>query len=171
MFDKSLWGIPSDNSTAGTTDNIKVILQQQAEYLKSGTNGKVMAKLSKLRNAFTCPTDPSSTVLSSKTADETKDLPDANTLYHTQCYGFEIYTSSYRFRIFEINLSPLYPVSMLFDEGVLEDSAAKLRALRIERGVRENQYVVHTDEEFIETLGAVLSSKKVIYLLYKLQQI
>ncbi len=170
MFDKSLWGIPSDNSTASTTDYIKVILHQQAEYLKSGTNGKVMAKFSKLRNAFTCPTDPSA-ALSSKTADETMDLPDANTLYHTQCYGFEIYTSSYKFRIFEINLSPLYPVSISFDEGVLEDSAAKLRELRIERGMRENQYVVHTDEEFIETLGAVLSSKKVIYLLYKLQQI
>lgn len=114
MFDKSLWVIPSVNPPAAT-DNIKVILQQQAEYLKSGTNGKVMAKLSKLRNPIKCPTDPPSAALSSKPADETMDLPDANTLYHTQPYGFEIFTTSYRFRIFEFNLSPLYPVSMFFD--------------------------------------------------------
>lgn len=170
MFDKSLWVIPPVNPPAAT-DNIKVILQKQAEYLKSGTNGKVMAKLSKLRNDFRCHTDRPSAALSSKPADETKDLPDANALYHTQPYGFEIYTTSYKFRIFEINLSPLYPVSMLFDEGVLEDSSARLRELRIERGELENQYVIHSDEEFIETLRATFSSKKVVYLLYKLQQL
>ena len=112
MFDKSLWVIPSANPPAAT-DNIKPILQQQAEYLKSGTNSKVMAKLSKRKVPFKCPTDHPSAALSSKPTDETKELSDANALCHTQSYGFEIYTSSYKFRIFKINLSAVPGVHAL----------------------------------------------------------
>ena len=166
-----LWVIPSVDTSGDTTDDILKILQQQAEYLESGTNGKVMAKITKLSHIAVSKTGSHATALSSKTASKTKDLPDTNTLYQSQCYGFEIYTASYKFRIFEINLSPQYPMLITFDEGILEDTNVKLRELFIARDTYPNRYIIRSDEEFVKCLSAAFSSKKLVYLLWKLQQI
>lgn len=172
MNNTSLWEIPSVNTPGDATDNIKEILRQQAQHLKTGTNGKVMAKFSKIVNIATNISNAISVISFDRTEDEeTKDLPDANALYRPQRYGFEIYNSSYKFRIFEMNLSPLYPVSIFFDEGVLEDSETELRDYFIEKGKQTNQYVIKSDNELVISLRAVFSSKKVRYILYKLQQV
>ena len=165
------WRVSSINASTEATDNIKEILRQQAQYLKSDTNGKVMAKFSKIANVSASITDELPVMLNVKTEnEETKDLPDANTFYKPQYYGFEIYNSSYKFRIFELNLPPLYPVSMFLDEGVLEDAKAELRECSIEKGAKKNEYVIKSDGEFIKSLKAILSGKKVTYIIYRLQQ-
>ena len=164
----NLWDIPTVGTSANTTDNIKGILEEQAKYLESGTNGKVMADLSEIDDIPTDILSPSG-AFSLASSYKGKDK-DANDLYKPQFYGFDIHNDFYRFRIFEINLFPLYPVSMFFDEGVLEDTEAKFHQHSIKKGKLANQYVIQSDEDFINSLSAVLASKKVKFIIGKLQQ-
>lgn len=171
MEDTNLWDIPSADTFEDTTDNIKGILKRQAEYLKNGTNGKVKAKFNKIVDLKSGLSSVIAALSWSKTEDdEINNLQNANELYSSQRYGFEIYNDSFKFRIFEMNLSPLYPVSIYLDEGVLEDSGATLLGMSIQSGKYANEFKVTSDNELKECLQIVFSSKKVKYILYRLQQ-
>lgn len=164
-----LWDIPTDSSPVCTTGNIKGILEEQARYLESGTNGKVMTEFRAIDDTSVEIPLPSRafSITSSCTGAE----QDANGLYQTQLYGFDIHNDFYRFRIFELKLSPLYPVSMSFDEGVLEDSEEKLRRHAIKKGKFANQYVIQSDEDFIKCLSVVLACRKVRFIIGKLREL
>ena len=168
----SLWDIPTVCKPLNTTDNIRPILEEQAGYLESGTNGKVQADFCEIEAIPADLIGPSRTFSiaspSKAEGDDGKGVFDANDLYKTQCYGFDISNDFYRFRIFEMNLSPLYPVSMFFDEGVLEDSEEMLSKQSIKRGKLSNQYIICSDQDFIASLSAAFTSKKVRYIIGKL---
>lgn len=168
---ENLWDIPSEDSLNNTTENVSMIMKQQAEHLKIGTHGKVMGKFSKI-NDFVQSLAILSTTASAGSIDdnEIKQLTDANRLYRAQRFGFEIYNQTYRFRILEIILTPLYPITICIDEGVLEDTKSELWLHFERRDDRENQYIINSDDDLLGCLKTVFSSKKVKYILYKLQQ-
>ena len=66
-------------------------------------------------------------------------------------------------------LSPVYPVVVSVDEGVLEDTRQELQIASIQKGENANQFFINSDNEFISFLKTILSSKKVRYILYRLQ--
>ncbi len=167
---ENLWSIPSVEKPLEATDNIAEIMRQQGKYLKENTNGKVFGKFSRIRD-ITVGLEAFSAALINGISEneETKDLEDANKLYKDLRYGFEIYNSIYKFRVLEMKLSPLYPVTTLVDEGIVEDSLQELQNNCIEKGTTSNQFVIRDDDELLSFLRIIFSSKKVRYILYKLQ--
>lgn len=167
---ENLWDVPSVDILGDSTENVMEIMKQQAQYLKEGTNGKVMGKFSRIKNIMTNIAGLAAALSSEVTDDnEINNLSDANNLYRNQKYGFEIYNQTYKFRIFEMSLSPLYPISVMIDEGVLEDTQESL-SYCTEKGSTNTTCIVRSDKELLECLKIVFSSKKVKYILYKLQQ-
>lgn len=153
-----------------STENVIEIMRQQGRHLKEGTKGKVFGKFSKIKSVMDNIGGLTTAIsLFVSEDEETSQLADANKLYENQRYGFEIYNQAYKFRIFEITLSPLYPIIISVDEGVLEDTKGEL-GYYLESGNRETQYVVKSDSELLEGLKIIFSSKKVRYILYKMQQ-
>lgn len=170
MAYENLWDVPSVDILGDSTENVMVIMKQQAQYLKENTNGKVMGKFSRIKNIMVNIAGLAPTLSSEITDDnEINNLSDANNLYKSQKYGFEIYNQTYKFRIFEMSLSPLYPISVMIDEGVLEDTQESLSNC-IEKGSTNTAFIIRSDNELLECLKIVFSSKKVKYILYKLQQ-
>lgn len=170
MAYENLWDVPSVDILGDSTENVMVIMKQQAQYLKENTNGKVMGKFSRIKNIMVNIAGLAATLSSEITDDnEINNLSDANNLYKSQKYGFEIYNQTYKFRIFEMSLSPLYPISVMIDEGVLEDTQQSLSNC-IEKGSTNTAFIIRSDNELLECLKIVFSSKKVKYILYKLQQ-
>lgn len=170
MAYENLWDVPSVDILGDSTENVMVIMKQQAQYLKENTNGKVMGKFSRIKNIMVNIAGLAATLSSEITDDnEINNLSDANNLYKSQKYGFEIYNQTYKFRIFEMSLSPLYPISVMIDEGVLEDTQDSLSNC-IEKGSTNTAFIIRSDNELLECLKIVFSSKKVKYILYKLQQ-
>lgn len=167
---ENLWDVPSVDILGDSTENVMEIMKQQAQYLKEGTNGKVMGKFSRIKNIMANIAGLAAALSSEVTDDnEINNLSDANNLYRNQKYGFEIYNQTYKFRIFEMSLSPLYPISVMIDEGVLEDTLESL-SYCTEKGSTNTTFIVRSDKELLECLKIVFSSKKVKYILYKLQQ-
>lgn len=168
---ENLWNIPATDNLGDSTENVVSIMRQQAQYLKTGTTGKILGKFSKIKNVIPSMAEVIAALPTEQIeGDETRQLADANSFYRPQKYGFEIYNQSYKFRILEINLSPLYPILVSFDEGVLEDTKEELCYCGIKNGEDATQFIIRSDEELIESLRIVLSSKKIKYILYKLQQ-
>lgn len=167
---KNLWDVPSIDILDDSTENMVEIMKQQAQYLNEETNGKVLGKFSKIKNVMAHIAGLAA-ALSTEISDDTEinKLSDANALYRSQWYGFEIYNKTYKFRIFEMNLSPLYPISLMFDEGILEDTRENL-SYCTEKGSVDTTFIIKSDDNLLEFLKIIFSSKKVKYILYRLQQ-
>ena len=86
---KNLWDVPSIDILGDSTENVVEIMKQQAQYLKEGTNGKVLGKFSKIKNVMAHIAGLAA-ALSTEISDDTEinKLSDANTLYRSQWYGF-----------------------------------------------------------------------------------
>ena len=150
MAYENLWDVPSVDILGDSTENVMVIMKQQAQYLKENTNGKVMGKFSRIKNIMVNIAGLAPTLSSEITDDnEINNLSDANNLYKSQKYGFEIYNQTYKFRIFEMSLSPLYPISVMIDEGVLEDTQESLSNC-IEKGSTNTAFIIRSDNELLE---------------------
>ena len=169
----NLWDIPSANEELNPTDNIYDIMKEQGQYLKENTNGKIFGKFSKIKKIN--PLSTMGVVLSAFSTrevlqnDDSNSLADANELYSNQKYGFEIYNSTYKFRVFEMIISPVYPAHIIIDEGITTNIEDEIVSYS-EKGKEANHYIINSDEELIGCLRLIFSSKKVKYLLYKLQQ-
>lgn len=170
---ENLWVIPSTNDEINKTDNIFEIVRQQGQYLKEHTNGKIFGKFAKIKKVS--PLSTMGAVLSTLATrevlqnDDSNALIDANDFYVDQKYGFEIYNNTYKFRVFEMIISPVYPAHIIIDEGITEYIEAELISF-VEKGKEANHYIFESDESLIECLRLIFSSKKVKYILYKLQQ-
>lgn len=169
---QNLWDTTAFGKFDNTTDNIIEIMREQAQYLKNGTEGKVLARFRKIKRVTTNLAEAFSALTIDITEEqEANPLKDANSLYTSQRYGFEIYNPDYKFRVFELDLLPIYPVSVHFDEGVLEDTRSNLVLNGIEDVDGKTRFVIKSDDEFMGSLRIVFSSKKIKYILYKLQKL
>lgn len=169
---ENLWNIPNGENPLDTTSNIVEIMRQQGKYLKEGTNGKVFGKFNHIKN-LAAGMQALSRAVSFEVVDdpETSNLDDANKLYGAKKYGFEIYNNTYKFRVFEMLLTPVYPVNISLDEGIVEDTQHELINSYIEKLPEANQFSVKSDDEFLTFLRIVFSSKKVRYIIQRLQSV
>lgn len=169
----NLWTISSDYEELNPTDNIYEIMKQQGQYLKEITNGKIFGKFSKIKKVNSLSAiDAVLTAFSTKEVLQNHDsnaLEDANELYSDQKYGFEIYNTTYKFRVFEMIISPVYPAHIIIDEGVTANIEDEIVSFS-DKGKDANHYIINSDEELLGCLRLIFSSKKVKFLLYKLQQ-
>ena len=172
----NLWEIPNSNEKPDLTDSIKDIMKQQSEYLKDTTNNKVFGKFARIKKTdlfpgLTAGALAISSMLSSKEtfSNETDNLKDANILYTEDRYGYEIYNSTYRFRMFEMNITPIYPIQIIIDEGIMDDISKEI-SYNLERGDSQNHIILNNDNDLIDCLKLMFTSKKVKYLIYRLLQ-
>lgn len=182
---ENLWGVENNSELENLsfTDNIVNIMRDQCQYLKRITDNKVFAKFARIKMISPLSSSVSFQALTefSKALSmysprevigddiDTAQLIDANVLYDESRYGFEIYNHSYKFRVFELQMEPVYPVSIVLDEGINESVKDTLLNMGI-KPTEENKYSVSSDEVFMDFLRIVLNSKKIKMIVYRMSK-
>ena len=163
------------------TDNISGIMEAQAKYLFTYTQGKVFAVFDEMKIDGSL-SDNISVIsnamkvisgvvgfqqkVSKTSADE---LLDANSMYFDKRYGFEICTEKYRFRLFELRMKPIYPIEIIIDAGICENIKNELDKIAIPME-KSNQYILVDEECFCNVLQKILQDRKVHYIISELQR-
>jgi len=144
------------------------ILREQARAIKSETNGIVHATFSKM-NYKEGPTNAIRTLSQVVTSmsnpfyeevldEELLDKTDVNALYKITKYKFELYNDEYRFRLFVLNHREMFPISLVVDEGILEDIQYK------------NESPISNNDDLKNVLRDIFSSYKVCSVVSKMLQ-
>ena len=166
-MNSNLWQLNNENEI-NETDNVVSIIKEQAAYLKDITNGAVKAKFGKIKTVGIAET---LAALSAATkgkevveGDNTSELSDANSLYMSTRYGFEIFNLEYKFRIFELVLSPSYPISIIPDEDISKELVEEGSRIIINK----TKISVKSDDELLNSLAQLFSSRKVRFIIQKM---
>ena len=104
------WPNFKNNNLLTPANDVIPMLRSEARSLEKKTGGKVKATFSKIeygRNGITQMLDTASTISRAMSSygneiDENANKIDANDLFIRQDYKFEIYSQSYRFRVFTL---------------------------------------------------------------------
>ena len=170
---KNLWDMPLNNDDILSSDNVFEIMKQQGQYLKESSHNKIYGKFCKIKKIN--PLSTMGVVLSAFATkevlqnDETDSLMDAGDWYKSQKYGFEIYNNSYKFRVLEMIITPVYPIHLIIDEGITENIQDEISSCA-EKSNIANHYLVNSDDQLLDCLRLIFTSKKVRYILYRMQQ-
>ena len=180
---ENYWGIGENfQDEVKYTDNIHKIIEKQCEYLSQYTQGKVFAVFDeiKIANAMLSTSqfeENLNKIVANITSVKgnnnekipTTDLVDINEIYSEKHYEFQICTDKYRFRLFELVMTPIYPVKIIVDEGICKNIGSKLS--KIAETIEESNYYEICDEDaFCEVLKNVLQDRKVRYIIKELQK-
>lgn len=162
-----------------TTDLVIPFFRAQAEQLGSASNGKIGAVFEKTAvidkeishtldySAVANAVQVLPSLLQGKTTPQV-DLKDANGLYENTSYSFEIRNNTYRFRMFELTIGPLFPIKMLVDEGIYKDTQTQLANYSQPADINSCNVLIFDYESIEKTFEELLTSKKVKYILHKL---
>lgn len=171
MYD-NLWGNFDNTDAYKTTDAIKKILREQSERLKEVTDNKVNGKFGIIKqvggiSALETIASATKKMAGQEVIGDTNDvnLIDANSLYKNKRYGYEIYTNEYKFRVFELSLKPIYPITIKIDEGILEECGSDISLYARHD---DGEFEIESDEDFIFIIARVFRSNKVHYIVSKL---
>ena len=179
---KNYWNINKDTlEDLEYTDNISGIMEAQAKYLFTYTQGKVFAVFDEMKidgslsDNISVMSNAMKVIsgvvgfqqkVSKTSADE---LLDANSMYFDKRYGFEICTEKYRFRFFELRMKPIYPIEIIIDAGICENIKNELDKIAIPME-KSNQYILVDEECFCNVLQKILQDRKVHYIISELQR-
>ncbi len=169
---ENFWDVPETTEILNSTDNIHEMMKAQTQYLKKGTSGRVFGKFHKIKKISSLHVMGailSSMKLETLNDEEIDGLQDMNELYKQTKYGFEIYNSEYKFRVFELLISPIYPVRIIVDEDIKNELESELTCY-----LHKNQNVswieAENDNEFANLLKLIFTSRKVKFILQKMMQ-
>ena len=167
---KNIWSDFLKDQTDETTDQVMPFLTTAAEQLGQATNGKVLAKFHKQSDytAYAGMFAAASEIVKAAPYKPSNDPhKDANDLYRMEKYVFDILNDSYRFALFELTITPYFPITMTVDEGVFHDVRESLSGYEMPDDKRHSIEISSQNnlEEIFETL---LESKKLKYLVTSL---
>lgn len=178
----SFWGVQEGfQENLKFTDKIEKIMEDQCNSLYQLTQGRVFAVFGEIKvdgslisvaNAIAKTLKGVSgiaEVTESIGEASTKSLIDVGDLYWNKRYGFEICTEKYRFRLFELEMAPVYPIQIIVDEGINSNIAHKLSQVA-KPAQKNNKYVVDDETIFCKVLQEILRDKKVRYIISELQK-
>lgn len=179
MYNDDLWGNFEDLQL---TDGAIALLKNQCHILKERTGGKVFGKFTKIKKiaspmvqgmakVVTQFAKHTASLIPEEQMDEEyeNNLYDADGLYSISTYGFEIYNKSYKFRIFEATIPPVYPIKLIVDEDIMEELAIAPIAEEL-REEYQNAIMINNENELVSSLRNILTSKKVRFILKRMQQ-
>ena len=134
------WQNFKNNNLLTPANDVIPMLRSEARSLEKKTGGKVKATFSKIeygRNGITQMLDTASTISRAMSSygneiDENANKIDANDLFIRQDYKFEIYSQSYRFRVFTLHYNEFYPLGMTLNENLLKDTGFSRSDIEIE---------------------------------------
>ena len=66
-------------------------------------------------------------------------------------------------------ITPVYPIHLIIDEGVTENIQEEIISCA-EKSNINNHYLVNSDDQLLECLKLIFTSKKVRYILYRMKQ-
>ena len=174
----NLWDEALGEEDWETTGNVVELLRAQCANLEKSTGGKVRAR-------FDVPkaVDASGTVMSVQALAQSiqtvtmavqrkgfgDSRVDANSLYSPEQYVFEVYTGTYRFRLFSLDLYPVYPLVLTFDEGVY-DEAGPWPYSAVQCDDEISSVAVDDDDELMQCFKLAVSTQRVSYILKRLME-
>lgn len=163
------------------TDNIQKIIEEQCKYLFRYTKGKIFAVFSEIKtvDSVNVMAKAMSNIVKNisgitglqENVEEstTSNLIDANIMYFDKRYGFEICTEKYKFRLFELRMTPIYPVEISVDEGICKNIGNTLAKIAIPME-KSNHFKISDEATFCNVLQSILQDKKVRYIIGELQK-
>lgn len=164
---ETLWDDSLDSRDITTTGNVVGLMGKATEALREKTDGNVRGrfiKVKKLAGAEAALLELSKA--SSKLLDN-DGLADANDLYASKRYAYDIISGTYRFRLFSVVLEPVYPLDLVFDEGVLKEM--REASLTPYSGPNASGAIrVDNDDDLMAVFSNAIATRKVKYLLQKL---
>lgn len=167
-----IWDFSQISSAKDHTESIQKLIVEEAEKLSKFTKGKVVAEFAiiqrysgiKAMAEFVSSVAKPSEIISYPQSD---DLKDANILYQIYNYGFEIHNDVYRFRLFEIKMSPDFPVEIWVDSDIFHDEVKSFKTMGI---VQESnsKIIVSNEADFVDCFQLMLNNRKVAYIVAKM---
>ena len=182
MEPKSYWGFDESNQTTLLeTTNIFDIMEYQCKELSKHTHGNVFGIFGEIKkdgSLFRSASVIASILKSvSGTAEitesvgemSTKELIDADGMYWQKPFAFELCTEKYRFRVFSIVITPVFPVVITINDGVCKNIAGRIEPI-VKSANAENSYLIEDEEAFCDILQVILADKKVLYIVNELNR-
>lgn len=145
------------------------ILRHQARAINKSTGDKVKATFSKMEYKKSPMGAVAQLGMAMQAAsgwkyeeildDELQDKENINKLFKSVKYKFEIYNDEYRFRMFVLNYSELFPVFLEVDEGILDDINY------------DNGSEINSNDELKSVIRDIFASKKVKTVISRMMEI
>lgn len=162
--------------TVEKTDNIIMIMEEQCRSLSEITQNKVSAVfdvVDKKNELIESILKPILDVTVSKCGtfpvlqDKEKvggiaieDRFDASGMFYRKHYAFELYTNTYRYRLFDLMLTPSYPIEITIDDGISDDIGKYLEKYKVSK----NCFSINSEVDFRNVLKYILQNRRVKYI-------
>lgn len=169
-----IWDFSNLEKDSFCTDEIVELIRSAVDELAEFTKGTVTAEFEVIENIPGSLSIMASTIADSLVGERNKvsyqnseNLEDANALYKGVWYGFEIHNNTYKFRVFDIEIMPVFPVLIKIDEDIFDDEKHEL----IDRGYYNEDrkcLEIYSSSEFNYILKVVLNSRKVMTIISRL---
>ena len=180
---ENFWGV-DDFTQANTeeTASIYTIMTTQCQFLRKLTHDMVFAvfgeikqdvplaaTLTQMLDSIKSPNLPN---LKTESVGEEKtgSLTDASNMFYETEYAFEIFTNTYKFRLFKIIMTPSYPIDIFIDDGILNSIYNELNKFEKNKN-KPNSYKIYSEDEFCHIIKLIFHDRKVRYIIKKLEQI
>lgn len=163
----TLWDDSFDSCDVASTGNVVELMSRATKALRKKTDGKVRGRFIKVKSLAESQVALSELAKATSRFLYDDDLADANQLYASKRYAYDIISGTYRFRLFSVVLEPVYPIDLIFDEGVskeMEESSPGSQLGQSASGVIS----ITSDDELMVAFANAISTRKVKYLLRRL---
>lgn len=179
---KDLWGFTNVNKTpVEYTDEIFNIMNHQCKMLSKHTENYVFGVFGEMKSdsslvravsAFAKAVKGVSDMAgTTETVDglSTQELIDADAFLRKQRYAFEICNETYKFRVFTMLISPIFPVEMVIHIEIFRSIASKIKGIA-ELGHTEGSIIIPNVAAFETVLQMILMEPEVHYLVTTLEK-
>lgn len=177
---KSYWGFGEQEHTIlRATDRIFDIMDYQCKELSKHTEGNVFGVFDEIKKDGSLIKTASviATVLKSVSGVtevtesvgemSTKDLIDADEMYWKKWFAFEICTEKYRFRVFSMLITPVFPVEITINAGVYKNIANRIEKFAKPSNM-DNGFLIEDEDILCNVLQEILGDRKVLYIVNEL---
>lgn len=175
MDTENLWEDLFTSNDINTTDSFITIIDSYAQDLESASSNKVHARFTQIKITESSPLQISqeyaqtvkSVIQGTKTEKDQLSQKDANSLYDTNRYAFDIYGDEYKFRVFTADVGPVYPVHVKPDKDIcheVEDDLERFLDLYTE----SLNYWINDDEAVHSFFKVIIKSRKMQFMVKRL---
>lgn len=177
MNTENLWEDLFTSNEIITTDTFISIVDSYARDLEAASSNKVHARFTQIKftesSPLLIPQEYAQTVKSvfqnATTEKDQLSQIDANSLYDTNRYAFDIYGNEYKFRVFTADVGPAYPVRVKPDKDIcheVEDDLERFLDLYTET----LNYWINDDEAVHSFFKVIIKSRKMQLMVKRLSE-
>lgn len=177
MDTENLWEDLFSSNDINTTDSFISIIDSYAQDLEAASRNKVHARFTQIKITESSPLlisqEYAQTVKSvfqnSKTEKDQLSQIDANSLYDTHRYAFDIYGDEYKFRVFTADVGPVYPVRVKPDKDICHEVEDDLERF-LDSYTDTLNYWINDDEAVHSFFKVIIKSRKMQFMVKRLSE-